>query len=584
MHRRLSSHLSLRTVLAGAAVTSLALTSGFTGMHSPARRKAAVEGSGSSAAQIAQTRAKIKHMVFIILENHTFDSIFGRYPGANGATTATVAGKGVVPLTHGPPFGWHDVDHEWQDVRTEIDGGKMDGFARVRGADLYGDQETFWQYSQADIPNFWSYAQHFTLADHMFSSLTGPTFPNRLFTMAAQSGGFIGNPHFWQVGWGCDSGDQTMTQAMNAQGQVVEYRGAPCLTVPTLADSLERAHQSWTFYGAPRTDEGYLFTTADAFRSIRSTPLWGQRVKDERTFESDARAGRLPFFSWITPRYDVSMHPPFSVGAAEDWLVSKLTALMQGPDWKSTAVFVTWDTSGGFYDHVAPPKRDSTGFGLRVPLLIISPYAKQGYISHTLYSHASILKTAEEVAGLAPLTANDRDANDTLDSFDFSQPPNPVLVLKAHGAVPGPTLRQYVAYLRAALTETARYTLHLSMADITNRHATKTLAQIAMEQKVTPADLARAMGSDVTNLNTIMQDQNFITQRRSTALQREYAARIAALLQAPPGTAWGPLLGTDTDAALLPYPRPFSGQTNRSIALPVEGAQGLQRVPARDPS
>jgi phospholipase C len=158
--------------------------------------------SRTTPAQLSQARAKIKHVVFVLLENHSYDSIFGRFPGGDGATTASVAGKGTIDLLHAPAFGWHDIDHGPTNAAAAIDGGKMDGFAKNNGADLYGDQMAFEQFSQSDVPNFWRYAQQYALGDHMFSSAAGTTFPNHLFAVAAQTGGVVGNPHYWQVGWG----------------------------------------------------------------------------------------------------------------------------------------------------------------------------------------------------------------------------------------------------------------------------------------------------------------------------------------------------------------------------------------------
>jgi hypothetical protein len=367
---------------------------------------------------------------------------------------------------------------------------------------------------------------------------------------------------------------------MTSSGQTTEVRGAPCFTFPTLADALGRAGRSWSYYGAPRGDLGYLFTTMDAVRSVRTTALWKQHVKDEQTFAADAQAGRLPFFSWITPRYQVSAHPPFSIATAEDWVTAKLNALMRGPDWSSTAVFITFDDSGGFYDHVKPPQVDRTGYGLRVPLLIISPYARQGYISHTVYSYPSVLKTAEEIAGLPPLTGADRNAHDTLDSFDFSRRPAPPLVLPLRKLPPGPSLAQYDAYLRAAFTQTVESLLGLSMDAITHLHATKTLAQIAAERKVSLAMLTRALGDDVNNMNFIMQHQGFIDAARNDALRKLYAGKVTALMDAAPGTSLAPLLGTAKDATLLPYPTTFSG---KKVAR-ASGAHGASSLPAIDPS
>lgn len=154
---------------------------------------------------------------------------------------------------------------------------------------------------------------------------------------------------------------------------------------------------------------------------IRNGPLWKEHIAPAAQFVSDAKAGHLPSVSWLIPPGAASEHPPYSICEGENWTVSVLNAVMQGPSWNSTAVFITWDDFGGFYDHVAPPQVDRFGLGPRVPLLIISPFAKAGYISHTVYEHSSVLKFVETRYGLKSLTSRDGAASDMLDSFDFNQ-------------------------------------------------------------------------------------------------------------------------------------------------------------------
>ena len=145
-------------------------------------------------------------------------------------------------------------------------------------------------------------------------------------------------------------------------------------------------------------------------------------------FATDAASGNLPAVSWLVTGPN-SEHPPNSTCQGENWTVQQLNALMQGPDWGTSAVFLTWDDFGGFYDHVAPPPVDIYGLGPRVPLLIISPYAQPGYISHTQYEFSSVLKFIEDDFGLTPLSDRDANANDTTDSFNFSQTPTPPVIL-----------------------------------------------------------------------------------------------------------------------------------------------------------
>ncbi len=368
----------------------------------------------------------IQHIVFIIKENRTFDNYFGTFPGADGATRGTISTGKVIGLGHTPDRTSHDIGHSWRDAILAIDGGKMDKFDLIRGGNVRGEYLAYTQLTEKDIPHYFAYARNFVLADRMFSSLSGPSFPNHLYTVGAQSGGAINNPSKTKGIWGCDSDEGATVQIMDNRGGITQQ--FPCFDFQTLADSLEGAQITWRYYAPRRGEPGYIWNALDAIRHIRQTPLWSQHVAPDSQFVQDARNGRLPAVSWlVTGR--ASEHPPASTCLGENWTVQQLNAVMQGPDWNSTAIFITWDDFGGFYDHVPPPTVDNFGFGPRVPLLIISPHARQGYVSHTLYEFSSLLKFVETRYGLQPLTARDREANTMLDSFDFSQPSRPPLIL-----------------------------------------------------------------------------------------------------------------------------------------------------------
>ena len=508
---------------------------------------------------ILQARGKIKHVVFVMLENRSFDSVFGRFPGADGAISAPLPGKGTVPLLHGPLYSWHDVDHDYPNAIASIDGGKMDGFAATPGADLNGDRMAFWQFGQSDIPNLWSYASHFTLGDHMFSSVPAATFPNHLYSVAAQAQGIVTNPQGARGGWGCDSTPGTYNLRVDGAGKLARTAGA-CFSFPTFADALQRAHIPWTYYAAPITDTGYLFSTLDAFGSIRNTKLWTTNVLDQTGFAKDARAGYLGAFSWLTPTYLASTHPPFSICGGESWFVDNMNALMAGPEWASTAVFLVWDDYGGFYDHLAPPRADTYGtLGPRVPFLIVSPYAKRGYISHTTYDFSSILKTAEEIEALPPLATRDRAAHDTLDSFDFAQRSTPPLLLKSRTCPSGISKADYARYVPAAVAQTLVATLGLGRGEIIVRHAKQTLAQIAADRKVSAATITARIRYAISALNFAAAVQHYLVGSQLSDTLQRYTQSLAALLKAPPGSSLSPLLGT-SDAVMrvqLPHGTPF---------------------------
>jgi phospholipase C len=434
------------------------VTSGASHMSNPVVRKIRLEGTKSrisygflvllgvasslilTAGQgFAQTGANhpadisaIKHFVFIVKENRTFDHYFGTFPGAEGATSGQLSTGEIIPLSRAPDATPRDIGHGWVQSLLGTNFNRMDKFDlielnKTQACTLNGDYLCYSQLLEPDIPNYFAYARTFVLADHAFSSMQSDSFPNHLYTVAAQSGGAIANPGYAPGIWGCDTPPNITVLVQDAQGHLSNQY--PCFDFPTLADSLESAGMSWKYYAPGYGKKGYVWSALDAINHIRNTPLWTSHVVDTEQFIVDALSGNLPAVSWVVPDNNDSEHPPKSSCAGENWTVNQVNAVMQGPDWDSTAIVITWDDFGGMYDHVAPPQVDQYGLGLRVPMMIISPFAKPGYISHTTYEFASFLKLVEERFGLLPLGDRDAAANDMLDSFDFSQQPLPPLVL-----------------------------------------------------------------------------------------------------------------------------------------------------------
>ena len=371
----------------------------------------------------------IQHIIFIIKENRSFDNYFGQYPGANGATKGKTSTGQVIPLRHTPDQ-VVDIDHEWSAAITAIDNGKMDRFDLIPDGDINGQYLAYSQLAPADIPNYYTYAQKFVLADQMFSSVHGDSFENHLYLIAAQSGGMItqkkGAPS--SDTWGCDAAPDFLLQTLDVTDGVISEI-FPCVDFQTLADSLGNAGLSWKYYAPSEGQDGYVYSTYDEINHIRNTSLWNEHVVPDTQFVTDAASGNLPAVSWLVTG-GANEHPPASSCVGENWTVQQLNSLMNGPDWSTSAVFLTWDDFGGFYDHVPPPPLDIFGLGPRVPLLIISPYARAGYISHTQYEFASFLKFVEDRYGLPSLTERDAKANDTTDSFNFSQSPISPVVLQ----------------------------------------------------------------------------------------------------------------------------------------------------------
>jgi len=385
----------------------------------------------ASKTAIAQTvppgLTNIQHVVFIVKENRSFDEYFGSFPGANGATTGLTSTGQVVPLGQTNDAMPNDICHDWACLLAMMDYGRMDHFDLDPTCTQDGRLYCYSQMTQADIPNYFALAQNFTLADNNFSSLHGTSFPNHVYMIAASSAGFIGQAHLptnqslHEVG--CSADPTSTAQVIDEHGNISNQY--PCVDIQTLGDSLTAAGVSWSEYAPGHV----IYNAYEAINHYYNNPtLWAQHMLPYSQFSSDALAGKLPAVVWLSGNNE-SEHPPFSTCDGENWTIEQINAIMQGPDWNSTAIFVTWDDPGGFYDHVAPPYEDQFGLGPRVPLLIISPYAKAAYISHTQYEPSSVLKFIEERWGLQPLTERDANANDTTDSFDFTQTPLSPVVL-----------------------------------------------------------------------------------------------------------------------------------------------------------
>jgi phospholipase C len=384
-------------------------------------------------ASVLETMTPIKHVVFVIKENRTFDNMFGRFPGANGVTVGIDRGE-PRPLTRALDAIPEDIKHCYRCALQAWNEGKMDGFATVgEAADLYA----YTQYLPEDLPNYWHWAREFVLGDNFFASAHGPSFPNHLYTIAAQSGGAHENPiqdnallreRHRETGlfkaWGCDSIEEAYVPVEDREGNVRNV--PPCFDFLTEADLLMEAGIPWSYYSATNMQNGYLWSAYDAIRHIREDPdIWQNHVFPVDDFVRQAKAGLLQPVTWVTPRFELSEHPEYSMCHGENWTTEIVNAVMESPQWETTAIFITWDDYGGFYDHVPPPQVDDFGFGVRVPLLIISPYAKRGFVTSELGEFSSVLRFVEDNFGLTQLTHRDREATPLLSAFDFTQEPRP---------------------------------------------------------------------------------------------------------------------------------------------------------------
>lgn len=371
----------------------------------------------------------IKHIVIIDKENRSFDTMFGLFPHADGATKARTSQGDVIPLRRTPDRLLLDVGHAGAAASLAVDNGKMDGFDLLPGAVQNGQDMADTQFHGSDIPNYWTYARTFTLDDHFFSTIMGPSFPNHLITVAATSGNTIDNPRGQLVhAWGCDGGKESVVSGINADGK--RFVTHPCFDFQTFPDLFQKYHVSWKYYAPAQYRSGYVWNALDAIRHIRFGPLWKTNVVRDTSFVHDVASGHLPAVSWLVTNARDSDHPPASICLGEDWTVRQINAVMQSRYWKDTAIFLTWDDFGGFYDHVAPPRLDYISLGPRVPTLVISPYARPHFIDSKELEFDSFSRFIEQDFHLPSLTDRDRRAPSMLSSFDFQQKPVPPLILK----------------------------------------------------------------------------------------------------------------------------------------------------------
>lgn len=370
----------------------------------------------------ASLTTPIQHVVILMKENHSFDSLFGTFPGANGATSGLISTGATIPLSHAsltPP----NFSHSWQMFIKAEHGGKMDWFDKTQGCGIKTGYACYTQYQQSDLPNYWTYAQTYLLADNFFSSSNGPSYPNHQYLIASQSGTAVNNP---TAGWGCDAKSTSLVMTYDLVTKTYAHV-FPCFDYLTLGDILDAGGVSWHYYAPPSTVAGYMWSAYDAIRHVRYGADWAN-VLNQKNFEADALAGRLAAVNWVTVDWPNSEHPSASLTKGENRTVSIVNAIMNGPQWSSTAIFITWDDPGGFYEHVPPPVLDGYGAGMRVPLLIISPYVVP-QIYHQQATFDSLLAFIEANWQLPSLTSRDAGANNLMNAFNFSQQQTKPVVL-----------------------------------------------------------------------------------------------------------------------------------------------------------
>ena len=412
----------------------------------------------------------IQHVIFVMKENRSFDEYFGRFPGVNGSTQATCwkstgPPQVIDPMPRTPDPMSQDISHSPSSFKADYHNGTNDGWCHEYHAiDSTGFNLAESQMYQDQIPNYWSYAAHYGIGDNMFASWRGASYGNNVFQIAAQAGRYAASTDHKTIyglpklapgtslgrGWGCGNSIDTRVDMMAIDGTL--SKTYPCFDYPTLPQTLDANGVSWKFYANQGKPE-YIHASVNSFNYLRCAPgvttypcaesaYYQAHVPATNSFFTDAAAGTLPAVSWYLPTE--TEHPPKTACKGENNTVKLMNAVQSGPDWNSTAVVVVWDEWGGFFDHVVPPTASGSdanvSYGYRVPLLVMSPWVKNGTLSDggtvdsTFYSHASLLRFVESNWNLPSLGAMDDPANyavgdpvpgDLMNFFDFSDPSNP---------------------------------------------------------------------------------------------------------------------------------------------------------------
>lgn len=373
--------------------------------------------------QVHEPTTPIEHFVFLFQENHTFDNYFGTRPGVDGIPEGTcmprVTGtsKPCVKPFHIGNRGVTDLGHTHKAFKRQYNKGAMDGFVEANSDNGDDGSIAMGYYDERDLPYYWNVADEYVIFDRFFSSAFGGSVTNHMFAVAAHPGATGKDEQIPAEGWG---------------------------DLPTIFDRLDQAGVSWKFY-IQNYDPDITFRTRDrvekvdraaqviwapvlAYARYVDDPRISRRIVDMEEYYEDAAKGTLPAVSYLVPS-GASEHPPGSIQAGQNFVRSLINELMRSDLWSSSAFFWTYDDWGGWYDHVKPPKVDKYGLGFRVPALLVSPYAKRGFVSSDQSDFTSVLAFIERNWDLAPLTERDRNANDMMEAFDFSRPPRPATFL-----------------------------------------------------------------------------------------------------------------------------------------------------------
>ncbi|MGH9501780.1 MAG: phospholipase C [Terriglobales bacterium] len=380
-------------------------------------------------------KSKIHHIVIIFQENRTPDNLFQGLPNADIAASGLNSQGQTIPLVAMPLAVNYDMTHTHPSFVKMYDNGKMDGADLIPVTCKSDDppcppaNPQFGYANPSEVAPYMQLAKQYTFADRMFQTNQGPSFPAHQFIISGTSApsstshlfasentiepGQLGPPA------GCDAPQDVYVPLIDPSGD--ESRTMyPCFEHATLMDRLDAENISWRYY-APSA--GSIWTAPNAIQHLRSGPDWNNVILDPPQVLKDVRDGNLTAVSWVIPAAAYSDHAGSNEGSGPAWVASIVNAIGSSPYWADTAILISWDDWGGWYDHVAPTIFNSYEYGFRVPLIVVSPYAKPGYVSHLQHDFGSILKFIETNWGLTSVGFADTRADDLSDCFDFTQAP-----------------------------------------------------------------------------------------------------------------------------------------------------------------
>lgn len=375
------------------------------------------------------TGSPIQHVIFVIQENRTLNDLFLGFPGAFTQAYGYDEQGAKVPLRAQSLSTTWDISHDSKSFFAACDGGatilgrgvgcKMDAWDQEGRSG--GPSDAPYAYvPHKEIKPYWALAKQYVLADRMFTSSLDASFVAHQYAIAAYASTAVDFPF---GAWGCSGGDSDMVSTLKPD-RTYGPQITPCFDNPTIGSEADAAGASWRYYTGAVDGDGGVWSAYQAINPIYNGPDWAADVVNPPSqFLTDIAAGQLANITWITPTLQASDHAGIDKGNdGPGWVASIVDAVGASSFWNTTAIFIMWDDWGGWYDPVPPPYADYDGLGFRVPLIVVSPYAKQRYVTHVQYETASVLRYIEDNFGLPQLARSDaRAADPVFDVFDYGQ-------------------------------------------------------------------------------------------------------------------------------------------------------------------